>query len=241
MDTSARHGASRRSVLAGAAGLLVARATLAQEDTASPLAHGALASNPIAQAFETAPESELTVVAVTGPNGDRGIYDTLKGKAILMPLWAEWCTPCLSEIPDFARLQEKYGNDKFAIVPILTGAQKQVTPEALTTIFADLHASVFEPLIEHKFGRKLMMGMARTSLRGVELPCNLMIAPSGRVVAREFGLKRTDEQDAAAAAATAAHQDQVARAEAGDVLSLWGKPPGEDFARAMASGFLDGM
>jgi hypothetical protein len=31
---------------------------------------------------------------------------------------------------------------------------------------------------------------------------------------------------------------QIARAEAGDVLSLWGKAPSEEFAAAMADGFL---
>jgi thiol-disulfide isomerase/thioredoxin len=155
-----------------------------------------------------------------------------------MPLWAEWCTPCLSEIPDFARLQAKYGNANFAIVPVLTGAQKQVTPDALTQIFAALHASVFEPLIEKKFGKRLMLAMAHRNNREVEIPCNLLIAPSGRVIAREFGMKTSDDEEAAAKAASANKADPVARAEAGETLSLWGKQPGEEFAAAMANGFL---
>jgi thiol-disulfide isomerase/thioredoxin len=232
--------ATRRGVLTGAAALAVAGSARAETPSApSPIAHGALANNPLAQAFEAASQTTLPVVPVVGPNRSRSILDALpKGKTILMPLWAEWCTPCLSEIPDFARLQQKYGNDKFAIVPILTGAQKQVTPEALTAIFADLHASVFEPLIEFHYGKQLMMAMAHRTFREVELPCNLLIAPSGQVIAREFGLQRTDEQDAAAKAVVAANQDLVAHAEAGEVLSEWGKPPGDEFAAAMAAGFL---
>ncbi len=174
-----------------------------------------------------------------GPDGEQDIADLIKGRTVLMPLWAEWCTPCLSEIPDIARLQQKYGNDKFAIVPILTGAQKQVTPEALTQIFGALHASVFEPLVEKKFGKKLMLQMARRNGREIEIPCNLLIAPNGRVIGREFGMKRSDDEEAAAQAASANKTDPVARAEAGETLSLWGKQPGEEFASAMAGGFLN--
>lgn len=234
--------ATRRGVLAGGAALAIAGSARADTPAAaatSPIAHGALANNQLAQAFEVSSQTSLPVVPVVGPNGSRSILDALpKGKTVLMPLWAEWCTPCLSELPDFARLQQKYGNDKFAIVPILTGAQKQVTPEALTAIFADLHASVFEPLIEFHFGKKVMMAMAHRTFREVELPCNLLIAPSGLVIAREFGVQRTDEQDATAKAAAAANQDLIAHAEAGEVLSLWGKQPGDEFAAAMANGFL---
>jgi thiol-disulfide isomerase/thioredoxin len=235
----AYRGLNRRAVLAGMAALAAARPAAAA-DSDSPIARGALANNPLAQAFETAPIYQLPDVTLMSLTGDQDIADLIKGRTILMPLWAEWCTPCLSEIPDFARLQAKYGTPNFAIVPVLTGAQKQVTPDALTQIFGALHASVFEPLVEKRFGKKLMLQMARrTNGREIEIPCNLLIAPDGRVIAREFGMKRSDDQEAAAQAATANKTDPVARAEAGETLSLWGKQPGEEFAAAMARGFLN--
>lgn len=107
----------------GLASLPAARRTFAADDTASPVAHGALAQNSLARAFESAP-ADLPSVTLVGSNGERSIAD-LRGCTILMPLWAEWCGPCLSEIPDFARLLKKYGNGKFAIVPVLTGTQKR--------------------------------------------------------------------------------------------------------------------
>jgi thiol-disulfide isomerase/thioredoxin len=130
-------GFNRRAVLAGLTATAAARPAAAA-DADSPIAHGALADNPLAQAFETAPIYQLPDVTLMSPTGEQDIADLIKGRAILMPLWAEWCTPCLSEIPDFARLQAKYGTANFAIVPMLTGAQKQVTPEALTQIFGAL-------------------------------------------------------------------------------------------------------
>jgi thiol-disulfide isomerase/thioredoxin len=237
MAISAPHRAhnrlDRRSVLMGMAALASAGPACAA-DTDSPIARGALANNTLAQAFEPAPIFRLPDVTLTGLNGEQDIADLIKGRTIVMPLWAEWCTPCLSEIPDFARIQAKYGNTGFAVIPVLTGARKQVTPQVLTKLFGFLHASVFEPLVEKGFGNRLMHVMAARYDGTIEIPCNLLIAPNGRVVAREFGVKRSAEQEAAAAGKA----DPIARAEAGESLSLWGKQAGEEFAAAMAGGFL---
>jgi thiol-disulfide isomerase/thioredoxin len=196
----------------------------------SPVAHGILADNPLAQAFEAAPAS-LPDVSILGPNGSRDISD-FKGRTLIMPLWAEWCGPCLSELQDFATLQRKYGNDRFAIVPILTGTRKRMTPANVAQLFAYLHADSLEPLIESRNGGILLTAMARGSSREVEIPCNLLIAPDGRVVGREFGLKTAADFDA-----NSKHQ-MIAQAEAGKVLSEWGKDAGDKFAQAMANGFL---
>jgi len=226
----------RRTILAGMAALAGVGAAAAEGG--SPVAHGVLANNTLALAFETAP-SELPDVTLVGPNGERDLAE-LKGRTLLMPLWAEWCAPCLSEIPDFARLQAKYGNSNFAIVPILTGTRKQITPAAIAELFAFLHASVFEPLIEKRFGSKLMLAMARKGMTEA-IPCNLLIAPDGRVVGRQFGAERDNEQSQMLSADPKkinGENSLIARAEAGDVLSLWGKAPGAEFAAAMANGFF---
>ena len=173
------------------AALAAVRPATAADETDSPIANGALANNALAKAFEPTPIYQLPDVTLMGPDGEQDIADLIKGRTILMPLWAEWCTPCLSEIPDFARLQAKYGNANFAIVPVLTGAQKQVTPEALTKIFSFLHASVFTPLVEKRFGKRLMTTMAKRNSGSIEIPCNLIIALYGRVIAREFGMSRS--------------------------------------------------
>ena len=204
-------------------------------DAGSPVAYGILANNPLALAFESA-ASELPDVTLMGLNGERYISE-LKGH-LLMPLWAEWCAPCMGEIPDFARLQLKYGNEKFAIVPVLTGPHKQVTPAVITQMFTYLHASVFEPLMENHLGNILMQSMARRNNKTI-IPCNLLIAPDGHVVAREFGLQPRDEDDHSPAQPMQEKKPSlIARAEAGDSLSLWGQPAGDEFASAMANGFL---
>ena len=43
---------------------------------------------------------------------------SFKGQVIMLNLWATWCPPCRSEIPDFIDLQNKYGADGLTIVAI---------------------------------------------------------------------------------------------------------------------------
>jgi thiol-disulfide isomerase/thioredoxin len=216
----------RRRVLAGIAG--VAALPSVARAAPSPIARGALAKNPLALAFESAPES-LPGVLITGPSGTRNISE-FKGRTLVMPIWAEWCPPCLAELGDFARLQRKHGNDRFAIVPILSGTRKRMTPDVIKQLFQALRADVFEPLMEYRLGSKLVNVMARRG-RGIQLPCNLLVAPDGRVAGRVFGLQSEEYGGGEG-------RELIRRAEAGQVLSYWGQPAGDEFAAAMANGFL---
>jgi thiol-disulfide isomerase/thioredoxin len=226
---------NRRTAVLGLTGLMMS-AAYADDKQVSPVAHGILAENSLAQKFESV-NTELPSVDLWGPDGIRDIADflaDLKGRTILMPLWAEWCAPCMSEIPDFAHLQQKYGNDKFTIIPVLTATQKKFTPEILGTILKDMRAGVFQPLIENHLGNKLSERMAKISSRQTALPCNLLIGPNGRVVAREIG--RLENSDDANPAKT--WKDVVNRTGTGAVQSRWGQADGDAFAAAMANGFL---
>ena len=41
-----------------------------------------------------------------------------EGKLLLVNFWAPWCKPCLNEIPNFVKVQEKYKDD-FMIIGVL--------------------------------------------------------------------------------------------------------------------------
>jgi thiol-disulfide isomerase/thioredoxin len=204
---------------------------LRAEENSSPVAHGILANNPLAKAFEATNAKLPGDVLVNGLNGSRKVSDFF-GRTLLMPLWAEWCGPCLSELQDFATLQKKYANDKFAIVPILSGTRKRMPPEMVAKLFAYLHADALEPLVEGRYGETLLSALGRGESHEIVVPCNVLVAPDGRVVGREIGMKQADDFDADS------KHEMLAQAEAGKVLSEWGKPAGAEFAQAMANGFL---
>lgn len=41
-----------------------------------------------------------------------------RGKVMVVNFWATWCSPCLEEIPEFVRMQEKLGNQGLQFVGI---------------------------------------------------------------------------------------------------------------------------
>jgi thiol-disulfide isomerase/thioredoxin len=229
--TTDQRNISRRTAVLGLTALTL-RPARADDRPVSPIARGTLAQNSLAQAFEPA-RGELPDLYLWGPNGKYRISE-LKGRTILMPLWAEWCAPCFSELPDFARLQQKYGNEKFAVVPVLTATRKRITPELLKPLLSMSHAGVFEPLIEDNRGDRLVKAMGRRAGGEYALPCNLLLAPDGRVVAREMG--RISNSDDTAPAKT--YKETLDRVGANAVQSRWGQADGEAFAAAMADGFL---
>ena len=55
---------------------------------------------------------DFTLVSL---EGDRITLSDLRGNVILLNFWATWCGPCIMEIPDLNKLQEKY-QDKGLIV-----------------------------------------------------------------------------------------------------------------------------
>ncbi len=62
------------------------------------------------------PERELTVLG----GEDVGSVADLRGKWVLVNVWASWCVPCREEAPALQRFYERYGGADFAIVGIDT-------------------------------------------------------------------------------------------------------------------------
>lgn len=57
---------------------------------------------------ETSKVEEGYNFTLTGLNGEPMNFADLRGKAVMLNIWASWCPPCINEMPIFVRLYEKY-------------------------------------------------------------------------------------------------------------------------------------
>jgi thiol-disulfide isomerase/thioredoxin len=95
---------------AGNGSCSAARATA---ERMKPQVKGEVAAVEIRSRPQPAPE-----LAFTGPDGQPMTLASLKGKTVLVNLWATWCAPCLKEMPSLDALQKEMGGPDFAVVAI---------------------------------------------------------------------------------------------------------------------------
>ncbi len=74
----------------------------------------------IASAGKTAPS-----FPVPSTDGKTQTLAAYRGKIIVMNLWATWCPPCRSEMPDFENLYETYRRRGLVVIGINQGESRQ--------------------------------------------------------------------------------------------------------------------
>lgn len=51
---------------------------------------------------------------------------TLKGKVLVINLWATWCAPCIKELPSLGKLETLRGGSKFMVIGINLDINKEI-------------------------------------------------------------------------------------------------------------------
>ncbi len=110
----------------------------------------------------------------------------LRGKLVLLNLWATWCAPCRKEMPSLARLQKALGSDKFQVVALavdksgLDGARKFLTDNKIEglDLFADPTAH------------------DGPALKVIGMPTSILIDADGREIGRLIGPAEWDSPEA---------------------------------------------
>lgn len=113
--------------------------------------------------------------AFLDPAGRRLTSVDLKGKPVLVNLWATWCGPCVLEMPMLDALAEKY-RDKLAVVTVAEDIQQ----EKVARFFAEQKFRHLQPWLDPD------MQLSDHYGTGV-LPTTILYDKDGREVWRMIG------------------------------------------------------
>jgi thiol-disulfide isomerase/thioredoxin len=147
----------------------------------NPLATGAMTTF----VFKPQPEPLPDIKFLNGGGGETSLA-SLRGKVVLLNVWATWCAPCREEMPALDRLQAELGSDKFQVVALavdksgLAGAKK---------FLADIGASKLEAFADPT-------AKEGTRLKVIGMPTTILIDKEGREIGRLVGPAHWDSPEA---------------------------------------------
>lgn len=129
-------------------------------------------------AFVVRPEPvALPDFAFEGAGGSKLSLADLKGKVVLLNIWATWCVPCREEMPQLNALQADLGGKDFEVAAINIdkgGAEKA------TKFLADTGATDLAPYFDQT-------GKLFAKLKAVGMPTTLLLNPDGKEMGRLVG------------------------------------------------------
>jgi len=104
-------------------------------------------------------------------------FAEFKGKVLVYNIWAEWCGPCVKEMPSLARLQKAFAGKDVAVVPVAYGFGKGVTRDSTLVKFRELVGTDLPFFFD---GELVLQSEAETGA----LPATLIYDKDGKEVAR---------------------------------------------------------
>lgn len=65
------------------------------------------------------------------PSGETVTLSALKGRVVLVDMWATWCDPCKESFPFYSRLQDEYGEQGFRVLAVSVDTERAAVAEFL--------------------------------------------------------------------------------------------------------------
>ena len=106
--------------------------------------------------------SQMPDFVFTDPAGKRLDLASLKGKPVLLNLWATWCAPCLAEMPAL----DKLAGDKGDALRVVTVSQDLAQPDKVAAFFRDRKLTRLAPWLdpENKLSEHFRVGTLPTTI-----------------------------------------------------------------------------
>ncbi len=123
--------------------------------------------------------------------GKEASFADFAGKVVVYNIWAEWCGPCVEEMPSLVGLQKAFAGKDVVVVPVAFGMGKGVTRETTLAKFKELVGTDLPFFYD---GELEVNSQAKTGA----LPATLIYDKSGKEVARLIYPAKWDAPDAVA-------------------------------------------
>lgn len=109
--------------------------------------------------------------------GDSVTLASLRGKTVLLNVWATWCTPCRTEIPALQRLHDRFASNGLEVVGVSVDADGD--EEKIRGFMRDFGMSypVWRDPAERVSATFLVIG----------IPATFLVGPDGTLLFRHIG------------------------------------------------------
>ncbi len=135
--------------------------------------------------IEVAPPRPVPELHFVDGDGRPMTLADLKGRAVLLNLWATWCVPCRKEMPSLDRLQAKLGGPGFQVLPLSIDRKGM-----------DVVKPFYDELGLKSLGKYVdQSGKAASVLGAQGVPTTLLIDRDGLEVGRASGAAEWDSPD----------------------------------------------
>lgn len=137
---------------------------------------GAAIAAPQGFALHDEPQPVINVRFVT-EDGTRKDMESLRGKVLLVNVWATWCVPCREEMPTLDALQAELGSDRFEVVAL---SIDRAGPQAVGRFYDEIGVKHLKMYVDDTM-------LSATALRTVGLPTTILINAEGQELGRLVG------------------------------------------------------
>ena len=150
-----------------------------------------LAATPVS-AEDMPSAAPFFALTMNTPDDKPVVFESLKGKPLIVNFWARWCGPCRKEIPDLAEMHARYKGKGLVIIGI---AVEDPANRDSVREFAKAYEMSYTLVIGGvQTGVELMQAIGNPKSG---LPFTVVIDRHGKIIAKKLGAMSKADMEAA--------------------------------------------